>query len=108
MCRAPQTQGFLAFQAAFAKPFSAPTASDLVGDALAGPNTFEAQRELFTTEMNEVSRLTTHRHRMLLCARGAAGAMWPSNPCAVCCSHCLTCGVCVPHRCCQCLPLWMT
>lgn len=59
MCHAPQAQGFLAYQAAFAKPFSAPTASDLVGDALTGPYTLEAQLEQFTTEMNEVSRLSS-------------------------------------------------
>jgi len=56
-----QTQGFLAYAAAFAKPFSAPTAADLVGSTLAGPNMLSkpAQQAAFYAEMEQVSCWTS-------------------------------------------------
>jgi hypothetical protein len=55
-CAAPQTQGFLAYRAAFAKPFSAATAADLVSSLpQAGPNMLNTQPDEFYAEMQEVS-----------------------------------------------------
>eukprot|EP00775_Hariotina_reticulata_P010424 gene10424-10582_t len=55
-----KTQGFLAYAAAFAKPLSAPTAADLVGSTLAGPNMLSqpAQQAAFYAEMEQVLTLS--------------------------------------------------
>jgi hypothetical protein len=107
-----QTPGFLAFRAAFAKPFCAATVSDLVGDALAGPYTLESQPELFTAEMNEVSCLSHTSHVVVRVGCSCRSAVWASKACALCvvctCATCLTCALCALHRCWQCLPPWMT
>jgi hypothetical protein len=48
-----QTHGFLAYRAAFAKPFSAATADDLVR-TLRGPNMLPDEGARFYAEMREV------------------------------------------------------
>lgn len=69
-CRAAllQTQGFLAYNAALAKPFSAPTAAGLVGTSLTGPNTLTGptpQPQNFLAEMEQVARDVTVTQQQL-------------------------------------------